>query len=163
MAARRIPQRCTITGGSMTICIHSTTPQLSEHRTNRSLPRALFAAGRFALAVCFLLAMIAARASAADVSAGQALFASHCARCHGADGRGAGMITRMLAAVRIAPRPVDFTDAAAMKGWTDEQLATIIREGGKATGRSSMMPEYGDKLTAQDITNLVAYIRSLQK
>lgn len=47
--------------------------------------------------------------SAPDLARGQALFATHCATCHGADGRGDGP-----AAAGLTPAPANFRDAARM-------------------------------------------------
>jgi mono/diheme cytochrome c family protein len=63
----------------------------------------------------------------------------------------------------LLTRPADFTNADAMKNWTDQQIAQVIDKGGKAIGKSSAMPAFGDKLTAHDIADLVVYIRSLSK
>ncbi|HLH75889.1 MAG TPA: cytochrome c [Candidatus Binataceae bacterium] len=100
---------------------------------------------------------------ATQADQGHQLFEQHCASCHGNDGRGNGFAITVLAMTGLVRRPVDFTNAAAMKRWTDEQLAQVIGKGGKATGKSSAMPAYGDKLTAHDIADLVVYIRSLSK
>lgn len=70
---------------------------------------------------------------------------------------------RFLATVRRANLPIDLTNAAAMRTWTDDQLAAVIANGGKAMGGSTLMPAYQDSLSAEQIANLVAYIRSLSK
>ena len=62
-----------------------------------------------------------------------------------------------------APRPIDFTDRAAMRAWTDKQLVAVITSGGAVTGGSRLMPAYGDSLSPKEIADLVAYVRSLSK
>jgi mono/diheme cytochrome c family protein len=111
------------------------------------------------LLIVLIVALGAARANAADTAAD--LFADHCARCHGSDGKGDGMLIRMLAAVRGANRPVDITDPVVMRGWTDDQLAAAIAKGGAAIGGSTLMPAYESTCSHKQISDLVAYIRSL--
>jgi cytochrome c oxidase cbb3-type subunit 3 len=116
-----------------------------------------------AIAVLLLGGWLASRAAAADVGAGAKLFADRCAGCHGADGTGGGMGIRFLAFVRGADRPLDFSDASAMSGWSDDRLALTIAKGGRAVGRSGLMPAYGAELSRDQIADLVAYVRSLAR
>lgn len=113
--------------------------------------------------VLFLLITLPAIMAKAYDQAPQALFADHCARCYGSDGKGNGLFIRTLAAVSGASRPVDFTDAALMRDWPDQKLVTVITKGGAAIGSSRIMPAYGDSLSPKQIADLVAYIRSLGK
>jgi mono/diheme cytochrome c family protein len=99
----------------------------------------------------------------ADLPAGARIFADHCANCHGSDGKGGGTMIHFLATVRRANLPIDLTSTSVMRAWTDEQLAAVIANGGKAMGGSTLMPAYQDKLSAEQIANLVAYIRSLSQ
>lgn len=78
----------------------------------------------------------------------KSLFQSHCAMCHGSDGRGNTPAGKALKAP-------DFHDPAAMK-MTDAELTTII---GKGEGK---MPAYENKLSTNEIRSLVAYIRVLE-
>lgn len=120
--------------------------------------------GAFALFVLITAAVPSvSQAATADLSAGASVFADHCARCHGSDGKGGGTMIRFLATVRRANLPIDLTNAAAMRAWTDDQLAAVIANNGKAMGGSTLMPAYQDSLSAEQIANLVAYIRSLSK
>ena len=112
-----------------------------------------------------LASLIAARCEAVegDVSAGATLFADRCAGCHGSDGRGGGIGIRLLAMVRGADRPIDFTDARVMESWSQERLALVIHDGGKAVGRSTLMPAFGDRLSADEISDLIIFIGSLHQ
>lgn len=77
---------------------------------------------------------------------GAALFtANKCATCHGADGKGKVKGAR------------DFTDAAWQKKESDAELTGVIKNGKKP------MPPYGDKLNAEEIKALVAYVRTFGK
>jgi mono/diheme cytochrome c family protein len=70
---------------------------------------------------------------------GQQLFLKNCAHCHGADGRGD-----------------DGPDLHSL-GWTDEQLATRIRN-----GKKGQMTAFSGKLTREQIRDLVAYVGALK-
>ena len=95
-----------------------------------------------AIAVVFVLAL---SAQAQDASA---TYKSKCAACHGADGTGSSMGTKMGAH--------DFT-SAAVQGMSDAQLTDAITNG------KNKMPKYGTSLKPEDIKGLVAYIRTLKK
>ena len=91
-----------------------------------------------------------------DAKAGKAKYDANCVGCHGATGKGDG-----AAAAALNPKPKDHTDGKAMNALTDKYLFDIIKEGGKAVQKSAIMPAANKKLTDQDISDLVAYIRSL--
>lgn len=90
----------------------------------------------------------------ADLSAGKAKYNQFCATCHGASGKGDGP-----AAAALNPKP---RNLSATKR-SDAELKKIIKEGGAANGMSPLMPPWGPSLSEQDVTNLIAYIRSLAK
>lgn len=81
--------------------------------------------------------------SAADV------FKAKCASCHGADGKGD---TAMGKTMKV--KDLGGADVQAM---SDADLNAAITKGKKP------MPAYDGKLTADQITDLVKYIRSLKK
>lgn len=70
--------------------------------------------------------------------AGQ-IFASRCAVCHGAQGRGNG-----AGAARLSPKPTNFTDPSWQKSVTDDQIEKVIVYGGAAAGKSPAMPANPD-------------------
>lgn len=82
---------------------------------------------------------------------GAQLFARNCAMCHGAHGAGDGP-----AAATMNPRPADLTSAEFQDARTDEQLVAAITDG-KGT-----MLGYKDRLSGEQITLLVTYIRTLR-
>jgi cytochrome c oxidase cbb3-type subunit 3 len=57
----------------------------------------------------------------------------------------------------LKPLPSDLTDAEWKHGQTDGEIFTVIRDGSKQTG----MRAYGSRIPANDIWNLVNYVRSL--
>jgi mono/diheme cytochrome c family protein len=81
--------------------------------------------------------------SAHAQGASEALYKSKCAMCHGADGaKAAGH---------------DLSSADVQKK-SDADLAAVISD-----GKAPKMPKYADKLKPEEITGLVAYIRTLKK
>jgi cytochrome c6 len=81
-------------------------------------------------------------------NASQTLYKSKCAGCHGPDGTGSATGKTMGAH--------DFS-TAEVQGMSDAELSTIITNG------KNKMPAYGKSLKADDISGLVAYIRTLKK
>lgn len=82
-----------------------------------------------------------------DTSAGRALFESKCAVCHGADASGKTEIAKSLHVMIPDYR------SAAVQNLTDEDIKSVVTQ-----GRGSMPPVSG--VSAQDITNLIAFIRT---
>ncbi len=74
-----------------------------------------------------------------QIGAGQKLFLKNCAHCHGADARGD-----------------DGPDLHNLD-WTDEQIAARIRKGKKGE-----MTAFSGKLSPEQITEIVAYVRTLK-
>ena len=85
------------------------------------------------------------------------LFRLHCSSCHG-DGSGNGHIAGTL---KIRPRNLKL--AEWQSSVNDERIAKVIREGGGAIKLSPDMPAFRDKLSQQDIQQLVYYLRILGK
>ncbi|MFQ5743562.1 MAG: c-type cytochrome [Acidobacteriota bacterium] len=85
---------------------------------------------------------------AASIERGRALFADHCAPCHGADGKGKGVLLKELG---------ELGDLAELVGSdvSDGYLYSIIRHGGIS------MPAYGTDLDPRERWELVDYLRTL--
>ena len=97
-------------------------------------------------------AVLTAVGFAADAASN---WTDHCAKCHGADGKGD---TKMGKKLSIA----DLTDAKVQASFTDEQAAKAVKEGVKdKSGKVTMKPIEG--LSDDDIKALVPYVRSLKK
>ena len=103
---------------------------------------------QFVLVVLLALGLIAVCASPAAAQDAAATYKSKCAMCHGPDGKGSAMGTKMGAH--------DFTSADVQKQ-TDEQLTEVITKG------KGKMPAYEGKLKDTEIKDLVGYIRGLAK
>jgi mono/diheme cytochrome c family protein len=104
-------------------------------------------------AICLLDA--SASALAAEPKRGEPLYQRYCSGCHGTDGRGGGK--------NFMPH----VGALNRKGHTelldDGYMASIITEGGPAYGKSSYMPSFKGTLSADDIADVIAYVRSFPR
>ena len=105
-----------------------------------------------ATAGCALTGLVASVAVAQDA---KATFEKNCVACHGTAGKGDGAAAKML-----KPPPQAF--ATALKGKSDADIAKVIKEGGKAVGKSPAMPAYGSKLSDEQINGVVEYIKGLK-
>jgi mono/diheme cytochrome c family protein len=110
--------------------------------------------------IVLAVALPAGSGQAADLEKGHKLMVEHCEKCHGKTGHGDGTL---LKRIKADVKPSDWTSKSAMAKWSDAEMMKIIKVGGKAAGRSKVMPSYGEKLSDGDVGDLVAYIRSLAK
>jgi cytochrome c oxidase cbb3-type subunit III len=78
-----------------------------------------------------------------DLAAGQKTFATTCAMCHGADGKGS-----------IGP---DLTGANFRYGKTEAEIRQSITK-----GRPNGMPAFGTQLSSNELDNLIAFVLSLK-
>jgi mono/diheme cytochrome c family protein len=91
-------------------------------------------------------------ADAASIAAGNALYAKHCAGCHGDTGKGDGTMGDEL-----NPKPANLTDADWKHGSSDGEIFTAVRNGIKGTG----MKAFSRKMTAHQTWDVVNYLRSI--
>ena len=111
------------------------------------------------------LALLPGAALAADGAAGKAAYTANCSSCHGETGKGDGPVGAVL-----QPPPRDFSlgefkfdaDSDGTPG-TDADLKEVITKGAGAFGGNQMMAPWGGVLSADDVDNVVAYIRSLKQ
>jgi len=81
----------------------------------------------------------------------------YCSQCHGLSGKGDGInVTKDMA---VTPR--NHASAADMSKLSDADLTNAIADGGPANSKSALMPPFGKTLTADEIKDLVAYLRKL--
>lgn len=105
-----------------------------------------------ALAAGLLCAVQDGAAAGESALLGAEAYKRHCAQCHGerADGRG-------MLADRYDPRPSNLAESTR----SDDYRSQIITVGGKAMGRSNVMPQWGLELSDQEISALVSYLRKV--
>jgi mono/diheme cytochrome c family protein/plastocyanin len=104
------------------------------------------------------------RTSPEKIAAGQKLYATNCAACHGEAGQGDGVMVRSLPT--MVPdsqehmdhdglvRPPDFTDPKNLLGASPALLEGKLIRGGMGTG----MPSWGSILTREQIDALIGYL-----
>ena len=104
------------------------------------------------LLITVSLALAASAAFAEDVKVN---WEKNCQKCHGADGKGETMQGKKL-------KVKDYTDPKVQASFKDEEAIKITKEG-KKEGDKNLMPKFGDKLSDQEIKDLVAYVRKFKK
>ena len=87
-----------------------------------------------------------------SVKAGEILYITNCAACHGVSGKGDGPV-----GLTLNPRPADLTQHAVPGVHTDAQLFEWITNGFPG----SRMPAFKSRLSDTDRWNLVNFIRTL--
>jgi high-affinity iron transporter len=83
---------------------------------------------------------------------GRTVFATHCAGCHGAHGRGDGPD-----AAGLVRRPADFTDPSFMRGETPSDFFHVVSAG----KRLGAMPAWDEVLSVQERWDVVSHVWSL--
>ncbi len=111
--------------------------------------------------IALLAIVIAAVAGSSPARAAKAAdnYKFYCSQCHGLTGDGTGPNSNDTQPVS----PRDHTDATGMAKLPDVDIINVIKGGGKATGKSSMMPPFGKTLTEKEITDLKDHLRKLCK
>jgi mono/diheme cytochrome c family protein len=84
-----------------------------------------------------------------SVKKGGELFAIYCTPCHGASGKGDGLV-----AAKFVPPP-DLTSADLQKTRTDGYWQSYLSVGG------AVMPSYGEALSPEERWHVVNYVRTL--
>ena len=115
-----------------------------------------------AIAVAALL--FASPSWAGDAAAGEVIFVTNCATCHGTGGKGDGPVGAAL-----NPPPRDFTQGDFKfdtdndgKPGTDVDIKNVVANGGAAYGGSPLMAPW-PTLSDEDVSNVIIYIRSLKE
>jgi cytochrome c6 len=80
---------------------------------------------------------------------------NHCAKCHGADGKGQTKIGKKLALK-------DYTAAAVQAEMKDAAMAKDIADGVKDKAGKEKMKAFQSELSSEEIQALVAYIRKFK-
>ena len=80
---------------------------------------------------------------------------NHCAKCHGADGKGQTKAGRKL-------QVKDYTSAAEQAKFTDAEAMRATTEGIKDQAGKERMKGYRDELAPKEIEELVAHVRKFK-
>jgi len=105
--------------------------------------------------VTLALAITAISVLSASAADAKALYTKDCAKCHGADGKGATKMGKKLGAK-------DYSDPKVLAEMKDDVAFKAIKEGLKdSNGKTLMKPSEG--LSDDDIKGLVAYMRTFKK
>lgn len=80
---------------------------------------------------------------------------NHCAKCHGADGKGQTKAGKKL-------NVKDYTDAKVQAEMKDEEMIKATTNGVFDKAGKEKMKAYKDELSADEIKELVAYVRKFK-
>jgi len=100
----------------------------------------------------FLMAVLAVAVLSSTLvlaQGGADAYKSRCAMCHGPDGKGDTAMGKKFGLKDLG--------SAEVQGMSDADLNGVITKG------KDKMPEYGSKLSKEQIEDLVKFIRSLKK
>jgi len=127
---------------------------LKRKITLKNLLTSMLWVGR--VAVLLLSTSLGGAAWAQSIEEGKTLYATHCATCHGDQGKGDGVAARSLPV-----KPADHTNGPVMNQLSDKFLTDIVTKGGSAVNKSGFMPAWGSSLDQKQVASVVAYVRSL--
>lgn len=111
----------------------------------------------FFIALLALAVAVMAGNTTAEAAKAEDNYKFYCAQCHGLKGDGKGPNSNDTQPVS----PRDHTDAEGMAKLPDSDIINVIKGGGKATGKSEMMPPWSKTLTKEEIIGLKDYLRKL--
>jgi mono/diheme cytochrome c family protein len=87
---------------------------------------------------------------------GQELYMKYCKKCHGEAGAGDTPMGKKFAVA-------DYTTAEVKSSITDEAVAKAIKDGVLNEKGKKVMMAFGKKLSDEEVGQIVAYFRTLQK
>lgn len=93
---------------------------------------------------------------------GAKAYLAYCSMCHGEHGAGDGPVAEELAR-REGVRPAHLDDAARLEKVGARGVREVIVRGGAHTGRSNLMPTWGEHLAPAVVDEIVAYVMVLPK
>ncbi len=109
------------------------------------------------LIVCIALtALFLNMPVSADEHPGKELFLKNCKACHGADGKAQ---TPMGKRFKIK----DYSQAEVQAGFTDERIFQVVKEGIVDENGKKLMLPFENKMSDEEISAVVAYVRSLKQ
>lgn len=112
----------------------------------------------FVLAGLISVLVISPEPTSAWAAPAEENYRLYCVQCHGTLGNGEG-INQTSGGLTVSPR--NHAYAKQMSELTDDTLRRAITGGGDAVESSELMPAWGKTLSAEEIGNLVLYLRKL--
>jgi cytochrome c6 len=109
---------------------------------------------RFCVAVCLFAWPLPAVLNAARTAAEN--YKKHCTSCHGPDGKAQTRLGRKSGAK-------DLSDKPAVAKLSDDDIFKTIKNGRTNAKGEEKMEAFGDDMSDAEITELVAYVRTLAK
>ncbi len=102
--------------------------------------------------LCLLPVIAACVVSDLAAADGAALFKQHCALCHGKDGKANTPVAKKFGAKNLSLSKTE-----------DAEITRQIREGKRDEKGKQLMPPFGEKLSAEDITALVGAVKAFRQ
>jgi cbb3-type cytochrome c oxidase subunit III len=96
---------------------------------------------------------------AESVRDGAPVYLTYCAMCHGDGGAGDGEVSAQFAGHGTVVARLN--DPERLGKMSREDLTRIIEQGGDHTGRSNLMPAWGDTLDAKQLADVVEFVMAL--
>jgi mono/diheme cytochrome c family protein len=108
--------------------------------------------------VCVLLLSAGVAEATPDAEQGRRLFETNCAACHGARGQPDPDSPVVKA---LDPPPADLADPLFNSREPALDWELVVKHGGHALGLSPQMPAWGGALADEEVSSLVAYVKTL--
>lgn len=110
-----------------------------------------------ALHIIFLAAMMTLGTGISFAATADENYKFYCVQCHGPQGKGDGInVTKDMA---VTPR--NHSSAEDMSKLSDADITNAITDGGPANSKSPLMPPFGKTMTADEIKDMVSYLRKM--
>ncbi|HUW25104.1 MAG TPA: cytochrome c [Gallionella sp.] len=114
---------------------------------------------RFVIMTAMALGLALGAIGSVQAADAKQVFDFYCAQCHGEKGDGKGVnVTK-----DFSTDPRNFTNTVDMEKRSDDDIKTVIRDGGPAISKSPLMPAWGSTLTDAEVDGLLAHIRKICK
>ena len=112
---------------------------------------------RFVITAAMAFGLALGAVSSAQAADSKQVYDFYCAQCHGEKGDGKGInVTK-----DFATDPRNFTNKEDMEKRSDEDIRSVIKDGGPSISKSPLMPPWGATLSAAEVDGLLAYIRKM--
>ena len=99
-------------------------------------------------------------AQQAHLAIGQRAYLTNCAMCHGEWGLGDGPLAAQLQK-QSGAIPAHLNDRARLTALGRATVVSVIERGGAHTGRSNLMPAWGERLPREEIETIADFVMAL--